>query len=49
LIGAAVVGGTIGIVVLIRHHREDSSLSDATPGPGAAGDGSPPPDEPPRS
>jgi hypothetical protein len=48
LIGAAVASGAISIVVLARHHREDSSPSDATIGPGAAGEGSPPPYEPPR-
>jgi hypothetical protein len=49
LIGAAVAGGAISIVVLVRRHREDSSPSDATLGPGTAGDGLPPPDEPPRA
>ncbi len=49
LIGAAVVGGAIWIITLIRRGRRDSSPSDGTGGPGASGGEPPLPNAPPRA
>jgi hypothetical protein len=49
LIGAAVAGGAVWIITLIRRGRKDSSPSDGTGGPGASGGESLPPSAPPRA
>jgi hypothetical protein len=49
LIGAAIVGGAIWIITLIRRGRRDSSPSDGTRDPEASGGEPTPPNAPPRA